>query len=316
MQALLLPLSCHHGTQEAGVQLAGEAGDIMASINRHGNVVLEGSVREEAPSLAASTAAEGGPAWPRRTDAALNDLRSDADAAFSALELQDPSQLFGVAAAAPAANSSSAGLTAARTDLQAMLARPPQQARPHRASASSAVRELAQAGIGTLAAREPAEAGGFPHVCACLLICGSSCASSPALIPAVRGVLLASRACALVWRESLTSASRCTTAGQTPSGQQSRLRQQILVVNELLRHFWASVPCSTPAREQKAKRMADECLSRRAAITSILDQAGHNADTILAAAHAALQSIQAAHERYTSEQARHAASHHARLMIH
>lgn len=62
--------------------------------------------------------------------------------------------------------------------------------------------------------------------------------------------------------------------------------------------------------------MADECLSRRAAITSILDQAGHNADTILAAAHAALQSIQAAHERYTSEQARHAASHHARLMIH
>ena len=43
-----------------------------------------------------------------------------------------------------------------------------------------------------------------------------------------------------------------------PGPLEQRVRQQAVTINELLRHFWASMPMERPGLQQKAQRMADE----------------------------------------------------------
>lgn len=42
-----------------------------------------------------------------------------------------------------------------------------------------------------------------------------------------------------------------------PAAIVAGLKQQVIGVNELLRHFWMSFPMNTPARKNKAQRMAN-----------------------------------------------------------
>ena len=103
-------------------------------------------------------------------------------------------------------------------------------------------------------------------------------------------------------------------AGLEGGQQQLKLQQQSAVVNEVLRHFWASVPCSTPTREKKAKRMTDELRMRQAALTGILKNDIQNAELAVSTVHAITQAIQAAQTRFELECSKRAVSHHARLL--
>ena len=95
--------------------------------------------------------------------------------------------------------------------------------------------------------------------------------------------------------------------------QRARLQQQVLIINELLRHFWASVPFSTASQEHKAKRMTDQLQARKTAIADLLSH-NQNSGKLSVAAHAIMRSVQAAHMRFKLEVTKCRTSQHARLM--
>ena len=98
---------------------------------------------------------------------------------------------------------------------------------------------------------------------------------------------------------------------------QTKLQQQVLVVNELMRHFWASVPCLSTMREQKAKRMTAELLARQDAIKEILTGLDPQiAVKLSTSVQPAFQAVQAAQARFLTEQSKRAAMHHVQLMSH
>ena len=51
------------------------------------------------------------------------------------------------------------------------------------------------------------------------------------------------------------------------------VRQAVLTVNELLRHYWASVPARTPARAARAARLAAALASQYDRVTAMVEAA-------------------------------------------
>lgn len=104
-------------------------------------------------------------------------------------------------------------------------------------------------------------------------------------------------------------------AGTDFAQQQHSLQQEVLVTNELLRHFWASIPCSTPARESKAKRIVGELQMQQAAVLTVMKQLNHH---MAPAFHIVMQpTLSAAHiaqQRLESDQSNRARIRHARLL--
>ena len=154
--------------QESGATLASSsaAGGIMSAINRHGTVVLEGNTRDEPLSLASthagtSTLVEPAPTWRRRQDPALDDLRASTDAAFEALELQDPSQLFDIPASCPADTRSNAHADLADVclSLQQLKAGTLVQSSFRQAMVASVLKQVTQDGLSASLSRAEASSG-------------------------------------------------------------------------------------------------------------------------------------------------------------
>ena len=104
------------------------------------------------------------------------------------------------------------------------------------------------------------------------------------------------------------------TFGGAISPSHARLQQNVLVINEILRHFWACIPCSTPAQEQKAKRLMVELHVRQGAVTNLLQALDMQKASMTVAAQHIMQAVQAASSRFEVEQARSARTHHRRLL--
>ena len=105
-------------------------------------------------------------------------------------------------------------------------------------------------------------------------------------------------------------------AGSTSDPQQSKLQQQSLIMNELLRHFWACIPCSSPFREQKAKRMTEQLAAQQEVMVKVLTNLGQHAAVLNMAVQPVRQAVQKAQNRFELEQSRHAIRQHASLIVH
>mmetsp|Transcript_11078 Transcript_11078/g.26273 ORF Transcript_11078/g.26273 Transcript_11078/m.26273 type:complete len:120 (+) Transcript_11078:1840-2199(+) len=83
------------------------------------------------------------------------------------------------------------------------------------------------------------------------------------------------------------------------------LRKQAMLVNELLRHFWALFPVSSPARAQKLERIKDS-LSKQYDHLVAMQEAAHGVDRnyISQVLRPCMQALDAAFSKYDTEQAR------------
>lgn len=102
--------------------------------------------------------------------------------------------------------------------------------------------------------------------------------------------------------------------GQTLDDGHTRLKQHVLVVNEVLRHFWASVPCSSALQELKAKRMTDELQTQQQAIANLISACTNWQALLSSTAQPVLQALQTATNRFQAEQARRAQAHRSKLL--
>ncbi|GLI63839.1 hypothetical protein VaNZ11_006941, partial [Volvox africanus] len=62
-------------------------------------------------------------------------------------------------------------------------------------------------------------------------------------------------------------------ASSVPPETLAFLRRTVLAVNEACRHFWRSLPASTPARKEKASRLAKLLESKRSEVEALNDRA-------------------------------------------
>ena len=157
------------GVQESGaaIKSSSESNDIMSAINRHGTVVLEGNTK--GPSLPASHADAAGSNLlshellrPRQAETALDDLRVETDAAFEALELQDPARIFGGhAAAAPSriAEVDQVDLIAVLSKLDTLKYELMGQSSLEQTLVASVIKEITQDGVSNFQGHVDASAG-------------------------------------------------------------------------------------------------------------------------------------------------------------
>ena len=150
-----------------------------------------------------------------RAESALDDLRRPAEAQFLALHISDPRRYF---------DSSSAGAGTAGAATPSALPR--------------AGAPLSEA----LRAREAAPLRNPPV--------------DPAAARQVLADISAHRAAGDLgeWEAGAGWAARAPAEALVPQ-MQGLLRGTALTCNELLRHFWASFPLTTPAREQRVQRI-------------------------------------------------------------
>jgi transcription initiation factor TFIIH subunit 1 len=89
---------------------------------------------------------------------------------------------------------------------------------------------------------------------------------------------------------------------------QAELRKQAQMVNELLRHFWALFPISTPARAAKLERLKTS-LSKQYDHLQAMQEAAHGSDRIYISQvlRPCMQALDAAFTKYDTEQSLRAA---------